>query len=296
VHIAERLPGGGRLVTAVEVARDAQRAFKVDRGKRLSAGLAYYSIFALVPTIFLAVAIAGAVVGQEATEGRLVARLDDVLGAAAAKQIEDAVVALRESTNSSGFALISAGVVVYSASALFVAWRDTLELIWDVPYESGLATSLRSRAFGALVPVGAGILLATIVLLELLVAFAEQLVSSDLLDAILRMTGTIIPTLSAVVALSLFYRYTTRTRRPEWREVWPGTIVASIAIAVASWGYGLYVRFVGSNSVAGAATAVVVGLVFVYYVAQILLFGAEVIRVLQERRKGPIDPASVVSG
>jgi uncharacterized BrkB/YihY/UPF0761 family membrane protein len=45
-------------------------------------------------------------------------------------------------------------------------------------------------------------------------------------------------------------------------------------------GYGLYVRFVGSNSVAGAATAIVVGLVFVYYTAQILLFGAEVIGVL----------------
>lgn len=64
--------------------------------------------------------------------------------------------------------------------------------------------------------------------------------------------------------------------------MWPGTVVASSALAVLAWGYGLYLRFVGSDSVAGAASAILVGLVFIYYVARIPLFGAEIIGVSSE--------------
>jgi len=285
-----RLENTGRVAAAAfEVLLDGRRAFQADRAKRLSAGLAYYSVFALVPTIFLALAIAGAIVGQEATEGRLVDRLDDVLGIAAARQIEDAVSGLRESTDTSGFVLISLGAVLYSASALFVAWRDTLEVIWDVPYDSSLTTSLQRRAFGALVPIAAGVLLATIIVSEQLLAFVAQQLSPALLDVLVRIAGTLLPTLVAVVALGLLYRYTPRAKRPRWSAVWPGTVMASLALAVLSWGYGLYLRFVGSGSVAGAASAILVGLVFIYYVAQILLFAAEIIGVLAKRRQTTID-------
>ncbi|MDH3682237.1 MAG: YihY/virulence factor BrkB family protein [Acidimicrobiia bacterium] len=292
-----RLRYAGRFVAAgLEVLRDARGAFQADRAKRLSAGLAYYSVFALVPTIFLALAIAGTIVGQEATEGRLVDRLDDVLGIAAAKEIEDAVAGLRENIDTSGFVLISIGGVLYSASALFVAWRDTLEVIWDVPYDSNLTTSLQNRAFGALMPIAAGVVLATIIVSEQVLAFVERQLSPALLDALVRVAGTMLSTLVAVAALGLLYRHTPRTHNPRWSEVWPGTVVASSALAMLSWGYGLYLRFVGSNSVAGAASAIVVGLVFIYYVAQILLFGAEIIGVLVDRRHSTIDPAPPSSG
>lgn len=97
--------------------------------------MAYYSLFALVPTLFLALAIVAAVFGEDATEGRLADRLDDVVGTDVAQQIEDAVAAAWDNSNTSGLAIVTAVVLVYSASVLFVAWRDTVEAIWELPHD-----------------------------------------------------------------------------------------------------------------------------------------------------------------
>ena len=289
----QRLSRRGKtgVATAIDLLRLAGGAFARHRARRLGAGLAYYSLFALVPTLFLALAIVATVFGEEATEGRLVDRLDDVVGTETAEQIEEAVAAVWENSNTSGFAIVTAVVVVYSASILFVAWRDTLEAIWELPYRTGLKTSIRRRIFGAMGPIAAGILLATVVLIEILAALAADLVTSPVLDAIIQAMQTISPTVVSVFALALVYRVSTRVR-PRWYDIWPGTLLTALALGVLAWGYGLYVRLFGSSSAAGVAGTVVLGLVFIYYSAQILLFGAEVISACADHRGRPIHPAT----
>lgn len=282
----------GHVAAGAATMRAAARGYQEDRAKRLAAGLAYYSLFALVPALFTSMLIAAAIVGSEAARGGLAEGIEGAVGSQAAGQIEDAIAATWENTNASGFAVISALVVVYSASVLFVAWRDNLEVIWDVPYEPGLERSLRGRAFGALVPVLAGLLLSTILLVQMGMGYLNELVDSDLLDATLRAAGTIVPAIAAVAALGALYRHSTRLARPPWRDVWFGTLVASVGLGIAFWGYGLYLRFIGSNSVAGAASSVLVGLVLIYYASQILMFGAEVIKAAGDAEPEP-DPTTV---
>ena len=281
----------GAGARAVAVLGAARRSFLDHRARRFGAGLAYYAVFALIPTMFLALTIVAALFGTEATEGRLVDRLDGIVGDEAAQQIEEAVASLWENTNTSGFAIVTLAVVVYSASILFVAWRDTLEDIWELPYRSGLETTIRSRVYGALVPLGAGILLSAIVIVELLAALAGEFITAPLLDAIIRAVEMISPTVVSVLALGLVYRVSTRLR-PRWRDIWPGTLIAALALAVLAWGYGLYVRIYGSSSAAGAAGTIVLGLVFIYYSAQILLYGAEVIAASADQRGRALGAAS----
>lgn len=276
---------------AVDLLRQAARSFRRHRARRLGAGLAFYSLFALVPTMFLALEIVAAIFGREATEGRLVERLDGIVGVDVAEQIEDAVGALWENSNTSGFAIVTLVVVVYSASILFVAWRDSLEAVWGLPYRSGLQTTIRSRVYGALVPIGAGILLAAIVLVEVSTALAGDLVTSPLVDAVISALGTISPNVASVFALALLYRVSTRLR-PRWGDIWPGTLAAALALAVLAWGYGLYVRAFGASSAAGAAGSVVLGLAFVSYSAQVLLFGAALISTCADQRGRPLHPAA----
>ena len=261
------------------------------RAARLGAGLAYYSLFALFPTLFLALAIVAAVFGEEATEGRLVDRLDEVVGTDLAVEIESAVEAVWENSNTSGIAIVTAVVVVYSASILFVAWRDTLEAIWELPYRTGLKTSIRRRIYGAMVPIAAGVLLATIVLIEMLTALAADLITSPVLDAVIQAMQAISPTVVSVFALALVYRVSTRFK-PRWMDIWPGTLLAALALGVLVWGYGLYVRLYGISSVAGVAGTVLLGLAFIYYSAQILLFGAEVVSTCADHRGRPIHLAA----
>ncbi len=264
---------------------EAAHEFQADRCRRLGAGLAYYALFALVPTLLLTAMIAATLVGREAVEGELAGQLDEVVGPDAAAALQDAIAGLWENTDTSSFALISVLVVVYSASILFVAWRDTLEIVWDVPYEANLAITLRARAFGALVPITAGVLLAAVLILEVAVGFVEELVDSVVLDTTLQAAGSLLPAVAAVLALGFLYRYSARSRRPDWQDIWPGTVVAAVLLALASWGFGVYMNVVGSTSVTGAASSVVVALIVVYYAGQIVLFGAEIIKVLHERRE-----------
>lgn len=276
--------------TSADVFRAALREFAADRCRRLGAGLAYYALFALIPTLLLTAVIAASLVGQEAVEGELADQLDDFVGSDGAAAIQDAIAGLWENTDTSSFAVVSVLVLVYSSSILFVAWRDTLEIVWDVPYEADLFISLRSRAFGALVPITAGLVLAAILMLEVAIGFIGELVDSAVLDTTLQAAGSILPTAVAFLGLGLLYRHSARSRHPGWHDVWPGTIVASILLAFASWAFGVYMNVVGSTSVTGAASSVLVGLVLVYYMAQIVLFGAEIIKVLYDRRDPPDEP------
>ena len=284
----------GRVEDAVGVLRAAATLFFEDRAKRLSAGLAYYALFALVPTLLLAVGVAGAFVGKEAAAGELADQMSGVLGDGAAEQIESAIASLWTSTNRSGFALFGLLTVVYSASVLFAAWRDTVESVWDVPYQSGLQRSLRARAFAMLVPVGAGLLLAAMMLLQGILTFVEGLVGSALLDVTLRSASALLQTAVSAIALGVLFRHSARGLRPSWRDIWPAVIMVVLVLDVGFWAYGLYLRFVGSNSVTGAASSAILGLLVVYYTAQVLLFGAEVIQVLG--RRDPTRPATADPG
>ena len=268
------------LVRGVSVLRTAIDFFLEDRARRLSASLAYYTLFAFVPTLLLALAIAAAFVGKDAAAGELDEQLTAVLGPEAADQIQSAIAALWDSGQSWNFALFGIGVVIFSASILFVAWRDILELVWNVPYESGLRRTVATRAIGALVPIIAGLLLTFTMILQTAVTFVQELVWTDaLLAAALRTAGAAAQAVLGVLTLGLLYRYSVRSGRPTWRQVLPPCVFVSVVFAVGFWGYGIYLRTVGTSSVTGAASSVVLGLVVVYYAAQSLLLGAELIKV-----------------
>ncbi len=274
-----------RATFAFAVVREAATLVFEDRAKRLSAGLAYYALFALVPSLLLSVAVAAAFVGRDAAAGELAEQMSGVLGAEASEQLESAIAKLWTSTNRSSFALFSIGAVVFSASVLFTAWRDTIEFIWGVPYRPSLKSTLLARAFAVLVPIGVGLLLAATMLLQGLLTFAEELVESGLLDVTLRSASAILQTVVGVLALTVLYRRSARGTRPAWRDIWPAAVMVVLVLDVGFWGYGLYLRFVGSSSVTGAASSALLGLLVVYYTAQVLLFGAEVIQVLGRRDK-----------
>jgi len=112
------------------------------------------------------VGVAGAFVGKEAAAGELAEQMSGLLGDDGAEQIESAIASLWTSTNRSSFVLFGILAVIYSSSVLFAAWRDTVESVWGVPYESGLQQTLRARAFAVLVPIGAGLLLAAMMVMQ----------------------------------------------------------------------------------------------------------------------------------
>ena len=83
-----------------------------------------------------------------------------------------------------------------------------------------------------------------------------------------------------LAALSSLYSYSARARRPDWHDILPASIFVATVLGIGYWAYGIYLRVVGVASVTGAASSVVLGLVVIYYSSQVLLLGAEIIKVL----------------
>ena len=269
-----------KVRSGASVLRTAINFFLEDRARRLSASLAYYTIFAFVPILSLALAIAAAFMGSTAAAGELDGQLTAIFGSSTADQIQSMLVALWDSNQSWNFAIFGIGVAVFSASVLFVAWRDILELIWDVPYESGLRRTLSTRAVGAMVPVIAGLLLTLTMVLHAAVSFVQELLWTDaLLNAVLRTAASAVQTVLGALTLALLYRYSVRFDRPTWRQVFPSCVFVSVVFAVGFLSFGIYLRTIGTTGFTGAASSVVLGLVVVYYALQSLLLGAEIIKV-----------------
>jgi membrane protein len=268
----------GTLNSAARLLRESATAFSEDRARRLSAGLAYYAVFALVPALLASAFIAAAIVGKDASEGTISDAVAGAFGREFALQVEDAIDSAWQTANASGFTILSLIAVTYTASVLFVAWRDTLEVIWDVPYASGVRTTILKRIYGMVIPIVVGLMLAALIIAQTVLTLLSELSRFGLVDVTLQLAGTAIPAVAAVAALAALYRYSTRAAIPRWSHVLRGAAVAWVGLSVLSWGFGIYLRVVGATGVAGAASSVFVGLAVLYYGAQALLFGAEVVQ------------------
>ncbi len=240
LKVVEASPrGAGRLL------RDAAEAWLEDDVPQLAAALAYYTAFSLAPLLVIAIAAAGLVFGAEAAEGRIVGQLAGLVGREGGEAIEAMIASARQPRTGILAGLIGVLTLLLGATGVFGQLRAGLNRIWDVP----------SRAFRwkSLVT-------------DRLAAFTMVLAIGFLL-------------LVSVVALfALIYRFVPDARIP-WRDVLWGALVAGILFSVGKWGIGAYLGHSTVTSAFGAAGSLVVLLVWVYYSAQILLFGAEVAHV-----------------
>ena len=264
---------------------EAAHQFMEDRALRLGAGLAYYGLITLAPMLVLLLGVAGLLVGEEAANGVLTETLEQWFGADVAQTFSQMVVEMDVAGSFANLTIGSLILLVVASSILFVAWKDAIDVIWGVGYRRGVKATLTKRLFG-FASVGAlAALLIAVVLVETLLAMLSGFVSDDaLIDAAFGIAASIIPLALGVLLLGAAYRYGTDGKL-SWREVWPGTILTMTLLIVLAAGYGVYVDFSGA-SITGIASSIILLIVLIYLMAQVLLYGAEVIKLQFHRNQG----------
>jgi membrane protein len=264
---------------------EAAHEFMEDRALRLGAGLAYYGLITLAPMLILLLGLAGLLVGEEAANGQLAEGLEQWFGADVALVFSETVVEMDVAGSFANLTIGSLILLVVAASILFVAWKDAIDVIWDVGYRKGVKATLTKRLFG-LASVGAlAALLIAVVVAETLLAMLSGFVSDDaLIDTAFGIAASVIPLALGVLLLGAAYRYGTDGKL-SWREVWPGTIITMTLLVVLAAGYGVYIDFSGT-SITGIASSIILLIVLIYLMAQVLLYGAEVIKVQFRRNQG----------
>ncbi len=276
----------GPVVRTVKLLVAAARSWIDDRVIRLGAAVAYYSLFALIPVLFLAVALASIFFGQARVSAEVEELISDLLGEDIAVAITSAVEQLQLVDEGAIVSLIALGVMLFTATLLFVAWKDVVDIIWGAPRVGGARGTIQRRLFGVLAVFGAGALLTLTLLAEAIVGMLDRVFESLLADILIKTTGSLIPLALGAMFLAVLYKYTPEDQ-VAWRSVWLPSIVAMAMLSVGAWAYGLYMAVYAFRSAAGAAGSVFLGLVFVYYASQILLYGVEIMKQQQKMLDSP---------
>jgi membrane protein len=259
-----------------------------DRAPTMGAAIAYYTVFSLAPMLVMVIAIAGLAFGQQAAEGALFGELADLIGPESAAAVQ-AMLRSASGTGSGIFATaVGIGTLIIAATAVLGELQSALNVIWRAEASRGLGLwhLLKSRLLSLAVILVIGfLLLVSLVISTALTAF------SDYLDWLLPGLATIL----RIVHLILSFALTTvlfamifkilPDSPVAWEEVWVGAVIAALLFTLGKHLISLYIGSSNMASTYGAAGALIIVLVWVYYSAQILLLGAEFAKAYSDRRR-----------
>jgi membrane protein len=283
---------------AVSLLIDAGKAWFADRASIYAAALAYYAIFALAPLTVVTVAIASLFVGRAAAAGELVDQIATVVGPEVAAFIQETVVRMVSPESSSWPAIISAIIALIGAVFFFNHLKVTLNAIWGVRTiqikQMGDAFVLaRSRADSLIMVFVTGLLLVGVVILGTIFD-TFRLVLEDVAPRIAELISPVRNVLLPLVALTTFTLIfkTLPDARVRWRDALVGAALTTVLFTIGVFVIGRYLVQTGTGSIYGAASALVILLIWVYYSIQILLYGAEFTWLYAQRHGVPIGPSS----
>ena len=285
--LIERLPQGARRILAV--LKETVRQWAKERAPRMAASLAFYTAFSLAPLLIIAVAIAGLVYGPEAARAKIAGEVQGLIGATGARTVQE-VMDNAASKPSSGqiAAVVGIATLIFGATGVVGELQDSLNTIWNVRQhrKRGLRAIVKTRFLSFAMVLGIGFLLLVSLLLSTLLsaatAYAGRVLRST--EPVAHVVDFCFSFAVITVLFALLYKFLPDVEI-SWGDVWAGAASASGLFAVGKFALSSYIAHSGFESTYGAAVSLVVLLLWVYYSAQILLFGAELTQVFTTSRR-----------
>jgi len=266
------------LETLTALLRQAGVAWLADNAPRFGAALAFYTLFSLAPVLVIAVSIAGIAFGEKAAQGEIVRQFQGLVGMQGATAIE----AIIQSTNGHALGMFATtfGIVaiLIGASGAFNELQDALNTIWKVDSSAKgfWMVTVRQRFFSLGLVVATGFLLLTSLVVTAGLSAAERFVSNfvSMSSIFLQSINFVFSFGMITILFALIFKFIPAVTI-QWRDVRMGAAVTSLLFTVGKAGIGFYLGHSNLASAYGVATSLVFFLVWIYYSAQILLFGAE---------------------
>jgi membrane protein len=269
------------------VLKEAALKWVNDRGQRLGAALAFYSILSLAPLLVILMAAAGALFGEKAASGEIVSQIEGLIGHDGAVVVQDLLAHVHRPKEGALATILGSITLLLGASGVFAELQDSLNLIWRVQVKPGqsLKALVRDRFLSFVMVLGTAFLLIVSLVVSAVLAGAEKYLSSLIagFDVLLPALGSVVSFCVLTVLFAMIFKVVPDARIA-WRDVWPGGAVTAFLFSVGKYLFGLYLGRSGVASAYGAAGSLVVLIIWTYYSAQILFFGAELTQVTACRR------------
>jgi membrane protein len=269
-----------------------------DKAPQLGAALAYYTVFSLAPLVLILLALVGLIFRQDPAGAwnRLIEQMSYFLDQSAIKVVRD--IAENTSTPGKGIVATAIGVALalFGASGVFGQLQDALNTIWGVkpkPVSSGLREFLRVRFLSFSMVAGVCfLLLVSLVIEAILKAFSARITASIPGGGTIALAVYFVFDFVVVGFLfALIFKFLPDAKI-RWRDVWIGGALTALFFLIGKWALGLYLGSGAAASAYGAASSLITLLLWIYYSAQILLFGAEFTQVYADQFGSHVEPAS----
>jgi len=262
-----------------------------DKIPRLAASLAFYTLLSLSPLLFLAVAVAGFVFGEEAARGQIAAQLTQVFGAEAGEAIEAMIRYARQPGSGIVGTVIGIAVLFFGASGVFGELQDSLNTIWEVAPRPGRGVwgIIKDRFLSFTMVLGvAFLLLVSLVVSAALAAIGNWISGFDAVEVVWEVVNFFVSMGLIALLFGLVFKVIPDVK-VRWRDVALGAVVTAALFTLGKLLIGLYVGKAGVASPYGAAGSLVVIVVWVYYSAHILFIGAEFTQVYTRVMGAPVE-------
>lgn len=272
--------------TVFDLLKTTFNEWNEDKAPRLAAALAYYTAFSIAPLLVIVIAVVGLVYGQEAARGQIVQQIQNEVGRDTAEIIQTMI----ENANSEPAGIIATVIgivtIIFGAAGFFGQLQDALNTIWEVQPKPnrGIKDVIRERFLSFTMVLGIGFLLLVSLVISAVLSSLHNFVIGLLPGAQL-LTQILNFVLSFGVVTLLFamiYRVLPDVDLA-WKDVAIGAVITALLFTIGKFLLSLYLGNSGVASSYGVAGSFVVLLLWVYYSAQILLFGAEFTQVYARR-------------
>lgn len=273
-----------KLHTYWLILKESANGFIDDKVLKLSASLAYYTVFSVAPMLIVIIFFCDLFLGREAVEGTLYTQIKDLVGDQAAVQVQQMIRNATLSQDMSWATIIGFVTLLLGATGVFAEIQDSINTIWRLKSKpkkgKGFVRMLLNRlqSFSLVVSMGFILLVSLVVngMIEILNKNLAKLFPEVTVVLIyvlnLAITFVVITTLFAIIFRVL------PDARIRWKDVIVGSITTALLFMLGKFGIGFYLGASKISSTYGAAGSIVIILLWVYYSAAILYFGAEFTR------------------
>jgi len=286
----------------------AGKGFSEDRVTKLSAALAYYTIFSLTPLLIIILAAASLFFSDKLNPNtELFSQISAMVGQDAAKQIQGFVANANLTGKSTIGLIIGVVTLIVGATAIFIEIQDSINLIWKVKAvpKKGWKKMLTNRllSFSLIVSMGF-LLLVSLVINSIVVALGSKigtLVTNSEIGEVLPVadnTATLLIyilnnaiTLAAVTAIFTIIFKVLPDVDLKWKSAIIGALFTALLFSLGKYVIGIYIEKGNPGSAFGAASSIIVILLWIYYTSIILYFGAEFTQAYAEKYDGGIRPS-----
>jgi membrane protein len=273
--------------TMWELLKTAYSEWSHDKAPRMSAALAYYSLFSVAPLLVIAVAMAGIVFGVQAAQGEIIDQIEGLLGWQGARAVQT----LLESTHKPAHSLIATGLglvaLLFGASGVFVEMQDALDTIWHVRsrISSGVLRLIKARFLSFGMVLGVGFLLLVSLLFSAVLTAAIKYFGGGLAvsPAVLHSADFAFSVIFITLLFALIFKILPEAE-VHWSDVWLGAALTSLLFTIGKLVIGFLVGKSALASAYGATGSLVILVGWTYYSAMIMYYGAEFTRVYASRR------------